>query len=126
MLLLTMVNMPCAACSHRHAERLGHARHRGRRLRIQRQPPADQPLGIEIAEDEVGIGHGRFGTALPVARRPRIGPGDLRADLQQAHLVDPADRAAAGAQRLDLDHRHADAVAQEIDVLVEVGHARRG
>ncbi len=33
---------------------------------------------------------------------------------------------AARAQRFHLDHRHADAVAQEVDVLVDVGRSVLG
>src|SRR6218665_2239519 len=32
------------------------------------------------------------------------GASRLRADIEQAHAVDPADRAATGTQRFDLDH----------------------
>ena len=49
--------------------------------------------------------------ATPVARRPRIGAGRLRAVAQRAGLVDPRERAAAGADREHLDRREADRVA---------------
>ena len=94
-----------------------------RLLQIERQPAAEQPLRIEIAEHEIGVGDGRLGAALSVAGRTRVCAGALRADLQQPHAVDPADRAAARAERLDLNHRNADPVSQHVDVLADIGHA---
>ena len=52
--------------------------------------------------------------ALAVAGRARHRAGAFRADLQQAAAVDRGDRAAAGADGGDLDHRRADHHA-EID-----------
>ena len=49
--------------------------------------------------------------AAAVARRARVGAGRLRAVAQRAGLVDPGQRAAAGADRQHLDRREADRVA---------------
>ena len=46
--------------------------------------------------------------AVAVAGRPGPRAGALRADPQHAALVDPGDRAAAGADRADVDHRDLD------------------
>ena len=56
------------------------------------------------------------GRSLPcaVADRARHRAGAFRADLQQAAAIDRGDRAAAGADGRDLDHRRADHEA-EID-----------
>src|SRR5204863_1579485 len=94
-----------------------------RLLQIERQSAPEQSFGIKVAEDEIGVGDGRLRAALPITSWPRGRPGTVGTDLQQAHAVDPADRAAAGAKRLDLDHRNADAISQHIDVLVDVGEA---
>ena len=62
---------------------------------------------VELAQHQVGIGHGRFGAAAAVADRAGIGAGTVGSDLQDAGLGDARDRAAAGADRVDVDHRHA-------------------
>ena len=83
------------------------------RLDIERfQLAADRPLRIDAAEHDLGVGQRRPGVALAVAHRPRHRAGALRADLQQAAAVDRGDRAAAGADRRDLDHRRADDEAE--------------
>ncbi len=46
--------------------------------------------------------------AAAVADRSGPGAGALRADLDQARRVDAGDRAAAGADRVHVDHRHVD------------------
>ena len=73
-----------------------------------RRPRRRQCGGIELAQHEVGVGDGRLGAAAAVADRARIGAGAVGADLQDAGLGDARDRAAAGADRVDVDHRHAD------------------
>ncbi|MPL86103.1 hypothetical protein SDC9_32079 [bioreactor metagenome] len=93
---------------------------------VQRQPPADEPVGVQIAQNQVRVGGRRLLAALIVAGRARFRARRLRPHLQQPDLVDPADRAAARAQGLDLDHRDADAIAQEVDVLRDIGAAVAG
>ena len=44
--------------------------------------------------------------AAAVGGRPRHGAGRARPDLEGAGLVDEGDRAAAGADRVHVDHRH--------------------
>ena len=88
---------------------------------IERQLAAQKAIRVEIAQHEVGVRRRRLRAALAVTGRPRLRARRLRADLDEAEGVDPADRAAARTQRFHLDHRHADAIAQEVDVLVEVG-----
>ena len=48
---------------------------------------------------------------LPVRRRPRVGSGALRADLEQAALIEACDGTAAGADRGEVDHGHGDGQA---------------
>ena len=62
----------------------------------------------QAAEQEVGIRHGRRRTAAAVAGRAGVRPGALRADAQRAACVPPDDRAAAGTDRVDVDHREPD------------------
>ena len=58
---------------------------------------------IDAAEHDLGVGIGRLGAAGAVAGRPGHRPHALRADIENAALIDPADRAAAGA---DIDRVH--------------------
>src|SRR6185437_16728339 len=74
---------------------------------------------IEIAEDEVGVGDGRRRAALAVAGGSGIGAGALRPDMQDAARVDAADRAAAGAQRHDVEAAQRDLVLADLAVAGE-------
>ena len=49
--------------------------------------------------------------AAAVAGRAGIGAGAARPDLQRAGVVEPGDAAAAGADHLDVDHRHPHRIA---------------
>ena len=122
-----------AARQAHHADRAGHAvvgdahdrrRRRGRveperradlreqrgadRLHRDRVLDGEQPVRVEPAEDQVGVGDGRSRAAAAVADRPRRRARALGADPQHAGGVDRGDRAAAGADRVDVDHRHVD------------------
>ena len=82
-----------------------------------RDAPTSPPIGrvgVDAAEHDVGIGQRRPLVALAVAGRPRHRAGAFRPDLQQPAAIDRRDRAAAGADGRDLDHRRADDQA-EID-----------
>src|SRR6516164_5053154 len=90
------------AALHRYAKRVGDRLDRlASLLPIERQSASEQSFGIEVAKDKIGVGDGRLRAALPITGGPRRRPGTVRTDLQQAHAVDPTDRAAAGAKRLD-------------------------
>ncbi len=77
---------------------------------------AEEIVRVEIAEHEVGVGHGRLGAALAVAGRPRHRAGALRPDMQDAAGIDPRDRAAAGADAGDVEAVQGDAVAADLAV----------
>ena len=49
---------------------------------VDRHPPAEVVVGIEQAEDEMGVGRRRVSTALPVTGGARIGSGTVRTDEQ--------------------------------------------
>ena len=83
------------------------ARHR----RSSFSAPADQPAGIEIPQHQIAVRDGRRGAAAAVTNRARIGAGALRADLRRAAGVQPADRAAAGADLGQIDRRQFQHVA---------------
>ena len=44
---------------------------------------AEEEVRIEVAEHQVGVGHGRLGAALAVAGRPGLGAGAVRPDLER-------------------------------------------
>ena len=76
-----------------------------------------------MAEDHVAIGHGRARAAAAVAGRPRIGARALRADMHAAAFVDPGNRAAAGADRDDVDVRAAHRIAVQQRIVAHFGLA---
>ena len=59
------------------------------------------------AEDEIGVGDGRLLAAVRIAHRAGHGAGAARPDVQLPFARNPGDRAAAGADRLDVEHRNA-------------------
>ena len=75
------------------------------------QPAAEEELGVQPAEREVGVRERRLLAALAVAGRTGIRARALRPDLQEAARVLPSDRAAARADRLGRHPRHADGEA---------------
>ena len=77
--------------------------------RVQPPPSAEEPRRVEIAQHKIGIGDGRLGAALAVARRPWVGARALWPDLEQARAIQPRDRTAAGAQRHDIEAGQGDA-----------------
>ena len=114
MLALTIVRMPSAAssrprpsCSARPAD--GAPRGSG----VEPHRAAEKIFGIEPAEHEIGVGHGRLGAAPAIGGRARVGAGAARADAKGAAAVDIGDRAAAGADRVDVDHRRQHRIAAD-------------
>ena len=69
---------------------------------------AEEEVGVEIPQHEVGVGHGRLRAAEAVRHRPGPRPRALGADEEPAKRVDAGDRAAAGADLDHLDHRDLD------------------
>ena len=71
----------------------GKRRPRGRE--VQGHGPAQEEGRVETAQDQIGIGDGGRFAAAAIGDGSRLGPGALRADMQQPALVDPGDGAAA-------------------------------
>ncbi len=93
-------------CTRAHAERLADP-HFERALGgggIELHLAAEEAIGAEPAEHQIGVGHRRLGAAEAVAGRARRRAGALRADAQRA-VVDAGDRAAAGADLENIHHR---------------------
>ena len=85
--------------------------------------PAEERLRANRPAHDVCIGEGRLGPATAVAGRPRIGAGRARADAQHAAFIDPDDRSAAGADRIDIEQGNADRQAVELELLRQLRHA---
>jgi len=64
--------------------------------------------GLSRPRIRVGVGDGGFGAAAAVADRTRTRACALRSDAQHAGGIDRGDGAAAGADRMHVDHRHMD------------------
>ena len=87
-----------------HAERLAHFGQRALGgLDVELHLAAEEAVGAEPAEHEVGVGHGRLLAAEAVAGRARLRARALRTDPQGA-VVDAGDRAAAGADLENIHH----------------------
>ena len=71
-------------------------------LAVELEVAAQEIIGIDVAEHDVGIGNGRIVAAAAVAGGAGIGAGAHRADLEPAQIR-PGDRAPAGADRDDVD-----------------------
>ena len=87
----------------------------GRGLAVERHAARQLGALVQVAEQEVGVGDRRLGAAAPVAGRTRVGARAARTDAQRAAGVAPADRAAAGADRVDVEHRQGERAAADLE-----------
>ena len=83
--------------------------------------PEQAAVRAESSEQELGVGRRGLGSAAAVAGRARVRSRRLRPDAEDAALVDVRDRAAAGADGVDVDHRHHRLVVADLRV-EEVAH----
>ena len=74
---------------------------------VERDLAAGEIGGIDLAQRQVGIGHGGFGAAAAIAGGAGGGARAVRPDRDAPQLVDARDGAAAGADLHHLDHRDA-------------------
>ena len=84
---------------------------------IDRHPSVQQRLAVEATDQDVRVGDRRVRASLVVARGPRRGAGTLWAHFQETVDIDPGNRAATGADRVDVERRHAKREARERAVL---------
>ena len=70
---------------------------------VQLHGAAKEIVGIDPAEHDVGVGHGRFTTTLPIADRARLGAGALRSDVDTAIGIAAGQAAASGPDLLDVE-----------------------
>ena len=107
----------------REAESLGERRDRlAREVFIERHVAAEQAARREPPEHEVRVGDSGLLATTAVAGRARLRARALRADLHQPVAVEPGDRAAACADRVDVERGEARRIA--LDPFVE-GRAGR-
>ena len=92
------------------------------RVGVELDPAGERRRRAEVAEREVGVGHRRLVAAAPVAGGAGLGARGSRADPQRAAGIAPADRSAAGADRVHVDHRQLDHAAVEL-ARVGLAHA---
>jgi len=87
---------------------LGDARQgRAGARRIERDPSSREALRVDLADDQIGVGHRRRATAAAIAGRAGLRSGAVGADGDAFEDVAPGDRAAAGADLHHLDHGNA-------------------
>ena len=79
-----------------------------RGVAVERDVAAERRARGQQAEHEVGVGDRRLRAAVAVAGGAGAGARRARADAQRAARVAPADRAAAGADGVDVEHRQRD------------------
>ena len=77
-------------------------------IAVERDVAAQRRPGGQQAEQQVGVGDRRLGAAVAVAGGPGPGARGARAGAQGAARVAPADRAAARADGVDVEHRQRD------------------
>ena len=80
---------------------------------VQRHPAAQETVGAQTAQGQVGVGHGEL-PAASVAGRAGVGAGRLGAYHQRPAGVNAGDGTPAGADRMDFNHRHADRIAPQV------------
>ena len=83
---------------------------------IEPRAAAEEIVGIEEAEHEVGVGDGGFGAAPAIAGGSRLRAGALGPDMQHAAGIDARNRAAAGADAGDVQALQGDALAADAPV----------
>ena len=83
---------------------------RSRKIAAHLHATSEEVRRVQGLQDDVGVGDCRVVITAIVASRPRIGASTARPDLEQTATVDERDRAAAGADRVDVEHRSFDRI----------------
>ena len=78
-------------------------------------------VGIDLAEHQIGIGHGRFDTTAAIAGGARRRAGAVGADGDALQLVDAGNRAATGAYLDHLDDGNAHRKPGTLHVAIGAG-----
>ena len=83
------------------------------RVDVERHATAEEALGVDVAEHDERVGERGLRPAPAVARGTRVGARRPRADPDRTHRVHPRERAAAGADGVDVDHRQRSPVPEQ-------------
>ena len=91
---------------HRHPQAICQLAHGAvRELTLEAHVSAQKPpIRTQPAQQKLSVGGGRFRPSARVAGRSGVGARRLRTDAEHLPLVDVGDRAAARADRVDVDH----------------------
>ena len=92
----------------RQPKRLSHTAgySRGCKVFIQHLSATKEIRGVQVPQDQVGVGYGGVVAAFAVAGGTRVGSGAVGANLQDAAGVHAGDTSPAGTQRFDVNHGH--------------------
>ena len=93
------------------------------RSRIQRPLASHESGGIEIAENDIGVGHGRSEPAIAVAGWSRNRACAFRANAKRAASIDARNRAASSRDAGDVEAAQRDPLARQHAVGGERGAA---
>ncbi len=91
---------------------------------VQLLAAAQEQIGRDPPQPDVGIGHRHLATAERVADGAGHGASALRPHFERAAGIAPSDRAAAGAHGVDIEHRYGDGRAGDLVLLGVDGAAR--
>ena len=80
-------------------------------------------IGRQASEHEIRVGDRRVRASSPVTGGPGIGARGLGPDAKRSSVVHPADRAAARAHGVDVDHRELDHAASDLPRLGDLSPA---
>src|SRR5260221_1039225 len=88
-------------------------RHRlTRALHVEANAAAEEVLGVDAPDDNVGIGHRGLGAATPIGSWTRFGARAAWPDFERSCWIDPGDAPTSGPDFDDIDDRHFDRIAR--------------
>ena len=73
---------------------------------VQRSPPTQEILRVQVAQHEVRVGHRWVVAAFPIACRTRVRPGAVRPHVEYPALIHPGNATPSGSEGVDVNHRH--------------------
>ena len=93
------------------------------RRHVEPAEAGERGFGGDAREHEIGVGHRRLLAAAPVAGGAGDGARALGADDERAAGVESRDRAATGADRVDVERRQPDRISGDDPRRRRLGHA---
>src|SRR6266699_3653708 len=96
-----------------HPQRSRDGRYRlTRALHVEANAAAQEILGVDAPDDNVGIGHRGLGAATPIGGWTRFGARAAWPDFERSCWIDPGDAPTSGPDFDDIDDRHFDRIAR--------------